>query len=75
MNIFYTHLLSTVAVYSHFLYTNIYMYYRYCTWDAFYSSVNGEKVLAGVDALSKIGFTPRFLIIGIYSVFYICMYM
>jgi raffinose synthase len=37
--------------------------FGYCTWDAFYSKVNSENVVSGVQSLSSIGYPPRFVII------------
>ena len=37
--------------------------FGYCTWDAFYSSVDGDKVQTAVDSLKAIGVPPKFVII------------
>ncbi len=37
--------------------------FGFCTWDAFYSSVNGDKVKTAVKSLSNAGVPPKFLII------------
>jgi raffinose synthase len=37
--------------------------FGWCSWDAFYSSVDTKKVSAAVDSLAKIGYAPKFVII------------
>ena len=37
--------------------------FGFCTWDAFYSSVDTNKVMNAVKSLSNIGFSPKFVII------------
>ena len=35
----------------------------FCTWDAFYSSVDSDKVSAGLDSLSNAGVTVKYVIL------------
>ena len=37
--------------------------FGYCTWDAFYSSVDSEKIESAVNSLRSIGVPPKFVII------------
>ena len=37
--------------------------FGFCTWDAFYSSVDGDKVKHGVESLIGVGVEPKFVII------------
>eukprot|EP00595_Chromulina_sp_UTEXLB2642_P003101 CAMPEP_0196764436 /NCGR_PEP_ID=MMETSP1095-20130614/6122_1 /TAXON_ID=96789 ORGANISM="Chromulina nebulosa, Strain UTEXLB2642" /NCGR_SAMPLE_ID=MMETSP1095 /ASSEMBLY_ACC=CAM_ASM_000446 /LENGTH=559 /DNA_ID=CAMNT_0042120023 /DNA_START=467 /DNA_END=2143 /DNA_ORIENTATION=+ len=37
--------------------------FGFCTWDAFYSSVDSDKVMKGVSSLINIGIPPKFVIV------------
>lgn len=37
--------------------------FGFCTWDAFYSSVDTAKVTSAIDSLAAVGFAPKFVII------------
>ena len=38
-------------------------YFGWCTWDSFYTDMSSKRLLNGLDSFTKLGVTPRFVIL------------